>query len=112
MLRNSRDGIPEPIRTFAMRLARRCSLERICSREHPVMITELHLIEMAKSKLQEYVLINVPYILPEVLENQIRNVASMEAASYVNDEATRRAVMRAIWREKLDDLVPAMSVMN
>lgn len=46
------------IETYILRLSRLCYLKNFCHDEHPVLIAENHLVEMAQAKLQEYLLIN------------------------------------------------------
>jgi hypothetical protein len=64
---------------YALRLARLCYLRHLCPKDHPVLITELHLVEIAQSKLREYILSN--YSLEEIqmlkpsFESEIKQIA-------------------------------------
>jgi hypothetical protein len=49
---------PGVIEVYAIRLSRLYHLKQLCNDGHPVLTTEMHLIEMAKAKLQEYILIH------------------------------------------------------
>ena len=101
------------IRTFATRLARRCLLEKLCPVDHPIMIAELALVEMARSKLQEHIMItydheDYPCVVTQ-LQQMIREIAEKKIRGQVEEEAMSRQIIQAIRDENLDYLLPIVN---
>jgi hypothetical protein len=104
---------PDVVRTFALRLARRCLLEQLCPADHPVLDTERHLVEMARSKLQEHLIVAYG---PErfetavvALKAEILEIAERKTFNQIDDDALCHAVIDAIRREDFDSLVPVLN---
>lgn len=100
------------IHTFALRLARKCFLQQFCQEDHPVLSTELHLIEMARSKLQEHILATIslkdlPKMRP-IIEAQIRMIAKNRVLVYIEVDTHKDAVIQVLDKESLDDIFPSV----
>jgi len=97
-------------RTFANRFARLMFLHHMCESDHPVLVVERELVEMARSKLQEYVLVRVPNerlrVLRPVLEAWVRAVAQEKILSSDEEDGVKESVMTRIQNESLADLLP------
>lgn len=85
----------DAVKTFALRVARLLLLRRHCGADHPVLSTEEDLVQMARSRLQEYVLAHVP----EVDEAR----ASVDRA--VRELATRKVLLDEEDVDRLDGLL-------
>ena len=73
-MENSGDRRPGIIEIYATRLSRLYYLKQLCYDEHPVLTTEIHLVEMAKAKLQEYILIYYPdFKSQSEMRSKVRN---------------------------------------
>lgn len=101
------------VRTLASRLARRAHLRRFCSDGHPVLAIEESLIEMAVSKLHEFILSSyerddIPS-LRRYVEAAVRVYAAEKAVSYDEDESVRQAIVEEACSFSLDRmLAPAI----
>lgn len=100
----------DALRVFAQRLARLMYLRRVCEPDHPVLSVENELIEMAKSKLQEYIFVNVPANQTKMygilIQSWIKSIALERAVSSDEDDSVKERVMEAIMAEDLSKLVP------
>jgi hypothetical protein len=102
----------EPLRTYATRFARLCYLRTVCPEDHPVVKTEKHLLDMARSKFQEAMFSRydegeVPEIRP-VLECAIRRLAKSGLEEQIPDADVRRRVSSSIDEESFDRLFVLM----
>lgn len=50
----------EAVRTFALRVARLMIIRQHCQGDHPILSIEEDLVQMARSRLQEYILVSIP----------------------------------------------------
>ena len=100
--------IPNFVKVYATRLARLYFLQHACSDNHPVLVAEQQLIEMARSKLQESLLAS--FSVDEILKTRpyivwwIRSIAKIRACSHIDGEKAQKAVTLSIDGDKLDDL--------
>lgn len=112
MARGARSS-DDVVRTFALRLARRCLLEQLCPKDHPVLDTERQLVEMARSKLQEHLTIfhsrDDFEIVAAKMRTRIVELAEKKTRHQIDDDALCHAVINAIRMENLDDLVPVLN---
>jgi hypothetical protein len=101
-----RTALEDAVRTFALRIARKCFLQYWCSEDHPVLEVELCLVEMASSKLQEQLLIHYRRqeleALKVPLEAQIRLLARIRIGVWAEAEDVREDVLGALDREILN----------
>lgn len=96
------------ITTYSSRFARLHFLKYFCFDDHPVLKTEINLVEMAKSKLQERLLIdfdsnNISKIRP-IIEGCIRNMAKNNLNAYIDDGDIKIIISCDMDNDKLDDL--------
>ncbi len=101
-----------PLKTFSHRLARLMLLRIRCEADHPVLIVEMELIEMAKSKLQEFIMTQVSKdsirLLKPILETWIRVAAQERALSFDEDDYIKEQVLSAILSENVSDVIPTV----
>ncbi len=97
-------------RTFANRFARYKYLKHLCEDDHPVLIVESELVEIAKSKLQELVFTKISNdqrkVFKLLLESWIRAVAQERILGYDESDDVKEAVMISIQNESLASLFP------
>lgn len=98
------------LKTFATRVARRFFLEslKLGDMGHPILTTEISLIAMAKSKLQENLLATIGadgllQARPEI-ERQIRHVAKGWISRQTSDGYDTSDVLRKIDAATFEDL--------
>lgn len=100
--------IPDLVKIYASRLARLYYLRQFHSSNKSVLITEQHLVEIARSKLQESLL--KTFTIDEIKANRsylvwwIKSIAKIRACSHVDDNGIQRTIESSIDREKLDEL--------
>jgi len=101
-------ALERAIRTYAIRIARKCFLECQCEEDHPVLINERHLVEMAKSKLQERLLANRmdPSKMASQLEAKIRYIAKLRISVLADAEDIRDAGTLVLEREHIEVFPP------
>jgi len=83
------------VTTYATRLGRLCYLKYYCGPDHPVYITETHLVQMAESKLREqlYVLYGTRSNRHRVtLENKIKSIAKMKISDQIENDVDRNSI--------------------
>lgn len=95
-------------RILAYRLTRRAVLKRFCQEGHSVLAIEDDLVEMARSKFHEAVLIvknskNIPWLC-ELLKKMILEFASEKAAGYDEDQSVRDEIVSEVCLEALNDI--------
>lgn len=101
------DPLHESIRTYASRLARLCFLRRRCDGDHPVLLTEVELVEMAKSRLQEQAVLRFGRSLDSrahILAATIRRVAAKWITCSLEDEDERELVLVELSQEDVASL--------
>lgn len=100
----------EAFRTFTRRLARLTLLRQFCQPEHPVLRIEEDLAEMARSKLQEQILLRVPASrirrLRPALESMIRRSAAARILSADEEDHVKESALEALEGEGFDSLFP------
>ncbi len=100
--------IPNSVKTYATRLARLYFLQHACSDDHPVLIAEQQLIEMARSKLQESLLVS--FSVDEILKMRpyiawwVKSIARIRACSHIDGKDAQGIVTLSIDDEELGDL--------
>jgi hypothetical protein len=98
--------------TYSLRLARRCFLQHFCTEDNPVLHAELALVEMAKSKLQEHILITVPVqdmqAYKPILKAKIRRIARSKIIRIATSEDVQEAAIAKLEAENLDDIFPSI----
>jgi hypothetical protein len=100
--------ISEFVKIYATRLARLYYLQHACSDDHPVLVAEQQLIEIARSKLQEVLLAS--FSVDEILKMRpyivwwIKSTAKIRACSHIDNEKAQSAVTSSIESEELNDL--------
>lgn len=96
------------VRTYALRIARRCFLSHFCSDDHPVYRTELDLVEMARSALQEQILASIPAAgIPAAktgIESRIRLIARKRIGAFSENEDILKNAIEALAKESFEDL--------
>lgn len=96
------------VKIYATRLSRLHFLQHACSGDHPVLVAEKQLIEIAHSKLQEVLLKS--FSVREILEMRpyvvwwIRSIAKARVCSHISNEAAREVIVSAIEGNALDTL--------
>lgn len=101
------DPFYESMRTYASRLARLCFLKQKCEQDHPVLLTEQELVEMAKSRLQEQAAIKFGASLESkahILASSVRGIAAKWVACSLDDEDERESVLTAIHQDDVAGL--------
>lgn len=106
-------GRPDALAVYARRMARMSFLRRHVEEGHPVLVTELQLIEMARSKLLEELISQhgmegLLAVRSDVLE-QVRSAMRRSASSLVSDAGGRAQLYADIESEPLDGLFPGRS---
>lgn len=100
----------EAFQVFTKRLARLMFLKQICEADHPVLSTERSLVEMAKTRLQEYVFIHISNdkikMYRPLIETWVRAVTLERVMNYNEEDSIKESVMRSIQIENLSDLIP------
>ena len=99
----------EPVNTYAYRVVRRFLLRYNCEEGHPVLDLENSLIEMAKAKLQEFLLITFPDSLNEIRLNIIAAVKRIIASKVITaniDSKTKRSILMQVNKMPMNDLIP------
>lgn len=99
------DALRRSMRTYACRLARLCFLKGHCHEpDHPVLQTEIQLVEMARSKLMEQVMMKFgPKSTGlESIEHELRAMAQCWISSSVDDEDEREIVMNRLEQTDFD----------
>lgn len=94
----SRTGIQraDHLRVYASRLARLLFLRRHCPEGHPVLLTEISLVGMAKSKLRERILADFGARLPEArprIELAVREAVKAWLKSQVEDPESLESLL-------------------
>jgi hypothetical protein len=96
------------LRRYATRFARFCLLRHRCPSDHPVLSTEVQLVDMARSKLQEELLsgLSVDGLarMRADLEFEIRQTARDWVLAQPVDGSVIAAVLEAVDREDLGRL--------
>ncbi len=85
-----------------------CYLKHHCSSDHPILSTEVQLVDMARSKLQEELLfrtsVDALTRMRDDLEFEIRQAARDWILSRPMDEDVRASVLKAVDEEDLSRL--------
>jgi hypothetical protein len=98
------DALQESIRIYASRLARLCFLRHRCDDDHPVLLTEQELVEMARSRLQEQAVMRFGQDLEAksyLLAATIRRLAAKWIVCTIDDEDERDVILTAIHQENV-----------
>lgn len=97
-------------RTFANRLARLALLRTKCEDDHPVLAVERDLVEMARSKLQEHVMVRVTgdsrRLFRPLLESWVRSAAMERALAFDEEDSVKEAVLTSLRSEESCDVIP------
>lgn len=93
------------ISVYAGRLGRLCYLQHFCGVDHPVYTTEIHLLQIAESKLREELLSqhsveNLQYSRDKI-EFKIKNLAKHHISSQIDDDYDRDIIFDLIDKYKL-----------
>ncbi len=104
----SRDEVPDHIRVYSGRVARLLFLKKYCEEGHPVLETELNLVEMARSKLQECLMSSRGFegmlrSRPEV-ERNLRASVKARLAHHADDPDTLKDLSLQVDALSFDDL--------
>lgn len=106
--RHSRTSGDRFLKKYAMRMARLCYLRHHCQRDDPVLATEMQLMDMAHSKLQEALLsrssVDALGRMRCDLEFEIRQLAREWATSEPMGKEARTSVLELIEGEDLSRL--------
>ncbi len=107
------DSLKLATKTFAARYARLCFLRRRCNDDHPVLITEVQLVEIARTKLREQLLIRYGSVGMQSRELKIsvviKSMARRCIESTLDDEFERDQVLELI---ESGDLSEVFRVIN
>jgi hypothetical protein len=97
------------LHTYACRVARRLLLKSSCDEDHPVLAIEEHLIEMAKSRLQEFLLASFPED-PSIMRLSaivaVKRVAASKIQAADIDLAVKKELLGQLDEMPMDDLIP------
>ena len=101
----------DQIRVFATRIARQHFLRKFCDNDHPVLSIEYDLISMARSKLQEYILLNIPisHELKNILDKCVKDLAFEKTMALELEDDDKIEIIRSIMEENFDDLIPTIN---
>lgn len=96
---------------YATRVARRLLLARSCEADHPVLEVEENLIQMARSRLQEFLMVTFPgqfeKVRPTVI-TMIRRMAINKIMDSEEREETKKALVEAVWTMPTEDIIPTI----
>lgn len=104
-------GGVDVLHTYACRVARRLLLKLSCDEEHPVLQIEENLIEMAKSRLQEFLLSAFPEDKSIVRLSAIIAVKRVAASKIIAadvDKSVKQGLLNQLYAIPMDDLVPSI----
>ena len=100
----------ETLSTYACRIARRLLLRCNCEEGHPVLLIEDDLIEMARARFQEFLLMHFP---PDDLNLTrlsaivaVKRVAASKIRAADLDKSTEDHLLEQLSNMPLDDLIP------
>ncbi len=100
----------EVVRVYACRIARRMLLSRNCEADHPVLLIEQDLIQMAQSKLQEFLLASFVDGDQEKVKTRvsdsIRKIAAAKIRSSEEDQDVKDALVHELYLMDSNDLLP------
>lgn len=93
----------EVLKTFALRVARKCFLEHFCPPDHPVLSAEKDLVEVARSRMMEHLRMVFPgmklsYVRPNV-ENIILQISRDRIAAHASDQDSRDSILGSVKEE-------------
>ena len=94
----------EVIQTLASRIGRKCFLEHFCEASHPVLMTELELVEMARSKMIEQFIIHPQNDWP-MLQKAMTKIARHWISSHINDHEISNRILCKI-KEDIAEIMP------
>ena len=105
-------GSLEVLRTYAMRVARRMLLRRCCEEGHPVLAIEEDLVQMARSRLQEFLLASyspddLAGVRPAV-HQAVQRAASAWIVAADGDQDVKSSLLEQLDGLSEDDLVPSV----
>lgn len=97
----TRERRPEVfLKKYAVRLARLCLIRCRCEKDHPVLTTEVHLVDMARSKLREELLsrssVDAIARMRCDLEFEIRQLAREHLEGMCTDDVVRAQAMKEV----------------
>jgi hypothetical protein len=92
------------VQVFASRVGRKCFLEHFCETDHPVLMTERELVEIARSKMLEQFIIHPQSNWP-ALQKIMMRMARHWVASHVDDHETSDRILRRI-KEEIVEIIP------
>ncbi len=100
----------EVVRVYACRIARRMLLSRNCESDHPVLLIEQNLIQMAQSKLQEFLLASFPDgeqdRVKKRVSDSIRRIAANKIRSSEEDQEVKEGLIQELYSMSPNDLLP------
>jgi hypothetical protein len=102
-------GGVEELHTYACRIARKLLLQSSCEEGHPVLAIEEDLIEMAKARLQEFLLgafPDDPAIVRSSAIVAVKRVAASKIRNSDVDTEVKRSLLQQLQEMSMEDLVP------
>ena len=102
----------EPVNIYAYRVVRRFLLKYSCEEGHPVLVLENSLVERAKLKLQEFLLIAFPNSLIELKSNIITAIKQIISSKIIVarvDSKTKRNLLNKVNKMSMDDIIPIIN---
>jgi hypothetical protein len=97
------------LHTYACRVARRLLLRSSCEEDHPVLAIEEDLIEMAKARLQEFLLASFPDD-PTIVRLSaiiaVKRVAASRIRAADIDQIVKRDLLGQLSEMSMEDLIP------
>ena len=98
------------LQTYASRVARRMLLMRFCGEGHPVLAIEEDLIQMAKSRLQEFLLASFDSdrldLVRPLLSSVVRKVAYSRIMASDADHEVKESLLEELQDMPMEDLLP------
>jgi hypothetical protein len=99
------------LRTYAYRVARRLLLKSSCEEDHPILAIEENLIEMAKARLQEFLLGSFPED-PKVVRLSaiiaVKRVAASKIRAADIDQEIKKELLGQLDDIPMGDLIPSV----
>src|SRR5512135_79879 len=97
------------LHTYACRVARRLLLKSSCEEDHPVLAIEEDLIEMAKARLQEFLLASFPDE-PSIIRLSaiiaVKRVAASKIQAAEVDQEVKKELLGQLDEMPMEDLIP------
>lgn len=103
-------GIDE-LHTYAHRVARRLLLKLSCHEGHQILLIEEDLIEMAKSRLQAFLLSSFPEDKGTMLLSVIIAVKRVAASRIINadvEKPVKQELLDQLYSLPMEDLIPSV----